>query len=121
MTSTNKTALFPGGTNSIGNETAFILSRKGIKLTILWQSIGLIFKVNSSLGAKLISNKSENGAETSIYLALSPKLNGVSGKYFSNSIAIKSSHLSYDKTIASRLWQTSHKMIAKQTLSGGLK
>jgi len=74
---------------------------------------GPIFKLFTSIGAKLFAKKPERGAETTIYLALSPEVEGVSGKYFSNSIAIRSSHLSYDKTIASRLWQTSLNMITK--------
>jgi len=73
---------------------------------------GPIFKVFTSLGAKLFAKKPERGAETSIFLALSQEVEGVSGKYFSNSIAVKSSPLSYDKTIASRLWQTSLNLIA---------
>jgi NAD(P)-dependent dehydrogenase (short-subunit alcohol dehydrogenase family) len=74
---------------------------------------GPIFRIITSVGAKLFAMKPESGAKTIIYLAISPEIEGVSGKYFRNSIAIRSSPLSYDTTIASKLWQTSLKMITK--------
>ena len=39
----------------------------------------------------------KEGAETSIYLASSPEVEGVSGKYFENKTAKKSSEESYDE------------------------
>lgn len=47
------------------------------------------------------------GAKTSIYLATSPDVEGVSGKYFSNQKAVRSSNASYDADSARRLWQAS--------------
>jgi len=50
----------------------------------------------------------EQGAQTAIYLASSPDVEGVSGKYFSHKgVATKSSKVSYDESIARRLWQIS--------------
>ena len=49
----------------------------------------------------------ERGAETSIYLASSPEVAGVSGKYFSSKKAIKSSPETYDEAAAQRLWRFS--------------
>ena len=50
----------------------------------------------------------EQGAQPAIYLASSPDVEGVSGKYFSHKgVATKSSKLSYDESIARRLWQIS--------------
>ena len=47
------------------------------------------------------------GAKTSIYLATSPDVEGVTGKYFSNRKAVRSSNASYDKDAARRLYQVS--------------
>jgi len=47
------------------------------------------------------------GAKTSIYLATSPEVEGVSGKYFSNQKPVRSSEVSYDIDAASRLWDVS--------------
>jgi NAD(P)-dependent dehydrogenase (short-subunit alcohol dehydrogenase family) len=50
----------------------------------------------------------EQGAQTAIYLASSPDVEGVSGKFFSHKgVATKSSKVSYDEKIAQRLWQIS--------------
>lgn len=49
----------------------------------------------------------EQGAETIIYLAASPEVEGVSGKYFVEKQAVESSLLSYDLEVARRLWEMS--------------
>ena len=53
---------------------------------------------------------SEEGAETSIYLASSPDVQGVNGKYFYQKEAIPSSSYSYDENVAKRLWEVSAQM-----------
>jgi NAD(P)-dependent dehydrogenase (short-subunit alcohol dehydrogenase family) len=52
----------------------------------------------------------DRGALTSLYLAGSPEVEGVSGKYYVNQKAVKSSPVSYDEQAARRLWQVSLKM-----------
>ena len=47
------------------------------------------------------------GASTSIHLASAPELELVSGRYFANSRAKRSSKRSYDEAVAARLWQVS--------------
>jgi retinol dehydrogenase 12 len=54
----------------------------------------------------------EQGARTSIYLATSPEVDGVTGKYFVECRAVPSSPLSYDTAVAGRLWQVSAEMTA---------
>ncbi len=49
----------------------------------------------------------EQGAQTSIYLATSSEVEGVTGKYFVKCKAVPSSPASYDIATASRLWQVS--------------
>jgi len=52
----------------------------------------------------------EQGAQTSIYLASSPEVEGVTGKYFDKSKPVRSSAASYDNAAAARLWQISAQM-----------
>ncbi len=52
----------------------------------------------------------EQGAATSIYLASSPAVAGVSGKYFMNGKERRSSKASYDDAAAKRLWDISAQM-----------
>jgi len=49
----------------------------------------------------------EKGADTSIYLASSPEVEGLSGRYFVKKAAARSSDLSHDKRLARRLWEVS--------------
>ena len=52
----------------------------------------------------------EKGAETSVYLASSPEVEGVTGKYFVDKHPVQSSPESYDRTAAARLWELSEQM-----------
>jgi NAD(P)-dependent dehydrogenase (short-subunit alcohol dehydrogenase family) len=52
----------------------------------------------------------EEGAQTSLYLACSPEVAGVSGKYFTKMKATPSSPASYDLIAARRLWEISLQM-----------
>lgn len=49
----------------------------------------------------------EEGAKTSIYLASSPEVEGVSGKYFVKCVPVASSKLSYDEALQKRMWEES--------------
>ena len=52
----------------------------------------------------------ERGADTAIWLASDPVLNGVSGKYFQDRREKKSSRLSYNHLIAKQLWDVSEQL-----------
>ncbi len=52
----------------------------------------------------------EQGAQTSIYLASSPAVEGVSGKYFVDCAEVNSSPASYDEAAQKRLWEVSAEM-----------
>ena len=49
----------------------------------------------------------EKGAETSVYLASSPEVEGVSGRYFVKIAEARSSDESYDERLGRRLWEVS--------------
>jgi retinol dehydrogenase-14 len=51
------------------------------------------------------------GAATPIYLASSPQVEGVTGRYFANRRPKKSSKSSYDTAAAARLWQVSARLV----------
>ncbi len=52
----------------------------------------------------------DQGAETVIYLASSPEVDGVSGKYYYQNKAVPSSPYSHDENAAKRLWEVSVEM-----------
>jgi len=67
------------------------------------------------LGVRIVApllTTAEKGARTSLYLAESKDVEGVSGKYFdSDTREIRSSNVSYDVAAQKRLWEISEKMV----------
>lgn len=57
-----------------------------------------------------VSLTPEQGADNTIYLATSPDVEGVTGKYFVKREAVPSLPLSYDEDLARRLWQVSEQI-----------
>jgi len=57
--------------------------------------------------AKLIFKQVEEGAKTTLYLAASLEVEGVSGKYFKDRMPIETAPHAYDQDTAQRLWQVS--------------
>lgn len=53
----------------------------------------------------------EEGAATSVYLASSPEMDGISGGYFLRGKAVQSSKASYDTEAARRLWDASTELV----------
>ncbi|MBX2819851.1 MAG: hypothetical protein KTR29_09225 [Rhodothermaceae bacterium] len=49
----------------------------------------------------------KSGAATSLYLATSPDVAGITGKYFADSKEKGSSSISYDRAAAKKLWDIS--------------
>jgi NAD(P)-dependent dehydrogenase (short-subunit alcohol dehydrogenase family) len=60
----------------------------------------------------------EQGARTSVYLAASPDVENVTGKYWEKSKAVPSGRATYDKATWTRLWEASDEMIATRATSG---
>ncbi|MFX0022125.1 MAG: SDR family oxidoreductase [Candidatus Hermodarchaeota archaeon] len=58
----------------------------------------------------LFMSTPKRGAKTSIFLASSPEINGISGKYFKRRKETKSVKISYDTNIAKQLWDVSVKL-----------
>ena len=67
-------------------------------------------RVDSTFGAS-----PEKGAETSIYLASAPELEGVTGQYFERKRPTTSSRQSYDEAMARRLWDESARLTGLST------
>jgi NAD(P)-dependent dehydrogenase (short-subunit alcohol dehydrogenase family) len=61
--------------------------------------------IDSTFGAS-----PEEGAQTSVYLAVSPELEGVTGKYFEEMRPAPSSRESHDAAAARRLWEVSERL-----------
>jgi len=87
-----KVCLITGTNSGIGKATALGLAQ-------------LLRFISSRFGS------SEEGAQTSIYLASSPEVETISGKYFVKSVPRRSSTLSYDESLQRQLWEESAKLV----------
>jgi NAD(P)-dependent dehydrogenase (short-subunit alcohol dehydrogenase family) len=81
----------------------------GFVATNMYQNSGKLFKLLRPL-ISLLAKSPEEGAETSIYLATSTEMEGVTGKYFNKKRAVRSAPASYDEAAAQRLWKISSEM-----------
>ncbi len=66
----------------------------------------LLVKLIGSFGAS-----PEKGANTSIYLASSPNVEGVTGNYFVKSVPKRSAAISYDESLQRQLWEQSAQLV----------
>jgi NAD(P)-dependent dehydrogenase (short-subunit alcohol dehydrogenase family) len=85
--------------------TANCLHPGVVATNLLADAMGIPRPLKST--TRLIGASPEKGAQTSIYLTVSPAVEGVSGKYFVRQKAVESSEASYDENLASRLWRVS--------------
>lgn len=85
----------------------------GLVATNVGQSAGGISAKMKGLVDKIAGLTPEEGAHTIIYLATSPEVCGVSGKYFVKEKSVPSSKISYDLEFCSRLWALSETLTSK--------
>ena len=82
----------------------------GLVRTNIARNNGLLGRVvNFFIGARGMS--AEQGADTLVYLASSPEVEGVTGKFFVNRRPVPSSPLSYDTELAAGLWELSERLL----------
>ncbi len=78
------------------------------------QNNGPFFRVGAKLSGRIFGRTPQEGAATSIYLASSPQVEGISGQYFIDCKPAESSPASHDMAAAERLWQVSLELTKKQ-------
>ena len=64
---------------------------------------------------KLMAVNPEAGAETSVYVAASPEVAGITGKYFVKKQAVASADASYDTTATARLMALTAAMVGQDS------
>ena len=102
---TNALARRLEGTNVTANalHPGFVKTRFG-------KDNGGAFAVILNIGMRVSAISVQKGAETQTYLARSPEVEGVSGKYFSECRAATSTKQSMDEAAQERLWAMSEDM-----------
>ena len=74
-------------------------------------NLGGVIRSVARLTMRPLQISPEQGAQTSIYLATSPEVEGVSGEYFAKRKVVRSSAASYDDATAKRLWEVSDELV----------
>lgn len=111
------------------NELATMLEGSGVTVNALHPGVvATNFGGNNGVAGQLFKTVShmfsiscEEGARTIIYLATSPDVEKVSGKYFVEEKEARTSSRSKDKALAERLWSISKKMTEETDARLGAK
>ena len=82
----------------------------GLVATNVGESAGGFKAMVKSLVDKIGGISPEEGARTIIYLATSPEVEGVTGRYFIKETSLPSSKFSYDLEFCRQLWSLSEKL-----------
>ena len=82
----------------------------GVVKTNFQMHSGVWSKLSKMMANAFVGVNVEKGAETVIYLATSPNVENVTGKYFEKEKEVSSSKVSYDEAVAYQLWQVSAKL-----------
>jgi NAD(P)-dependent dehydrogenase (short-subunit alcohol dehydrogenase family) len=72
---------------------------------------GKVIAALVSLFAPLVARSPAKGAESSIYLASSPNVDGMTGKYFYDSRVISAAPRATDMVVARKLWDASNEIV----------
>jgi len=89
--------------------TANFLHPGVIRTELGTRGMNPLFKALAAF-VKLFMASPEKGARTSIYLASSPDVEGVTGKYFANQKQVTANPISFDEEAAKRLWKVCEEM-----------
>ena len=73
--------------------------------------LGRVIAALISLIAPLVGRSPSKGAETSVYLASSPAVEGITGKYFQDLHQIPTAPQAGDMAVAKKLWEVSAEMV----------
>ncbi|CAI9288863.1 unnamed protein product [Lactuca saligna] len=99
------------------NELARLLKEEGVNITVnslhpgfivteIFRNFGIFKVICNAILRHLVKDVSQ-GAATTCYLALNPKVKGVTGEYFSDSNLVKPSSKAMDPMLGKELWEFS--------------
>ena len=94
-----------------GTEVTVNALHPGFVATGFAKNNGRLIAALISMFAPLVARSPAKGAETSIYLASSPSVEGISGKYFFDSHVIPAAPQATDMAVARKLWDVSAEMV----------
>jgi NAD(P)-dependent dehydrogenase (short-subunit alcohol dehydrogenase family) len=85
----------------------------GVVATNIFNQLGVVGRVFTVLARPFLLN-AEQGAKTTVHLAASPDVAGVSGKFFDNCRERALDPVALDRAAARRLWELSERLVASE-------
>jgi NAD(P)-dependent dehydrogenase (short-subunit alcohol dehydrogenase family) len=83
----------------------------GVVATGIWRGAGGVFGTVVGALAPMFMKSPEEGAQTSIYVATAPEIEGMTGLYFSDSKPAQPSAAAQDDAAARKLWDISARLV----------
>jgi NAD(P)-dependent dehydrogenase (short-subunit alcohol dehydrogenase family) len=90
----------------------------GLVRTGFASNLGVVPSAVIGFFMRFVGLTPEQGAQTSVYLASSPDVENVSGKYWEKRKVVPSGRAAYDEASWTRLWEVSDKMVAARATAG---
>ncbi|MBC7797409.1 MAG: SDR family oxidoreductase [Pyrinomonadaceae bacterium] len=97
-----------------GSNVAANCLHPGVVASNFGETMGSLYQIPIWIFKNVFAISAAKGAETSVYLATSPEVEGVTGRYFDNKRETQSSKISYDESLQRQLWETSEKLVGQQ-------
>ena len=91
----------------------------GLVRTGFASNMGAVPSAVINLFMRFVGITPEQGAQTSVYLATSPDVENVTGKYWEKSRVVPSGRAAYDEDTWTRLWEVSDRMVSARVTAGG--
>jgi NAD(P)-dependent dehydrogenase (short-subunit alcohol dehydrogenase family) len=99
----------------VGKDVTVNTMNPSLVATNIWKNVGPIIGPLVNWWVSRRAQTPEEGAQGVIFLASSPQVAGVSGKYYRKTVEMESDPLTYDPQIAQRLWEVSASMTGLET------
>jgi NAD(P)-dependent dehydrogenase (short-subunit alcohol dehydrogenase family) len=96
-----------------GTRVAANALHPGFVATNIGKNNGLIYRIALNIIHRLSAVSPQEGARTSIYLASSPEVRGVSGLYFVDCQPVQADPAAYDLPAAAKLWAVSEQLCSR--------
>jgi len=97
-------------TSGVTNVTANVVHPGFVRTNFGMNGLNWFYKLGMKMIRPFLAISPQEGAETSIYVASSPEVENISGKYFAKKQVSESSPLTHDRNLQQNLWKMSEEL-----------
>ncbi|MCK4847574.1 MAG: SDR family oxidoreductase [Candidatus Heimdallarchaeota archaeon] len=96
--------------SGVTNVTANVVHPGFVRTNFGMNGLNWFYKLGMKIIHPFLAISPQEGAETSIYVASSPEVENISGKYFAQKKVSESSSLTHDRNLQKNLWKISEEL-----------